>query len=217
MLSSYRLRSSTSGLHIFPDIPWKERPKATNSKTENRRSENKKTIIIHGVPELLNHSPDEVEAHDREQWCFIREKLSLSNVIAQSITRIPTSSKYKGCGPKLIKLVLQSELMVPVLLANWVNFRGRLPTEIRLRAAGTQPRVIGDSHKTANSTEPAVVEPRDVADSETLVKLDGVWHTKGDLLHPQCSTRSPDQTATQTSISKQKKTIKSRPLSGRQN
>ncbi|CAH8443811.1 unnamed protein product [Dicrocoelium dendriticum] len=91
LLSANRLRNDSSGVRILPEIPWKERSGDPANKDRYRISQDKKTVIAHGVPELTDSSSDDAQIHDREQWHYIREVLSLENVVVTSLTRIPIS------------------------------------------------------------------------------------------------------------------------------
>ncbi|CAH8536993.1 unnamed protein product [Dicrocoelium dendriticum] len=152
LLSAVRLRNSPSGVCILPDLPWKDNPKEAVDQRGVPNRDSKKTIFVHGVPELLHSSDHVARTHDREQWCYIREALSVDNVIAKFLTSVPSSPNYKGCGPRLMKVILHSEGMTQVLLDCWLRFRARMPTGIRLKAAGERPKVGSNSIELANAT-----------------------------------------------------------------
>ncbi|CAH8430292.1 unnamed protein product [Dicrocoelium dendriticum] len=50
-----------------------------------------------------------------------------------------------------MNVILHSEGMIQVLLDSWLKFRARLPTEIRLKAAGERPKVGRNSMELANA------------------------------------------------------------------
>lgn len=145
LLSANRLSKTSSEVRILPDVPWKERSKDGSIQEGNKKHHDKRVVIVHGVPEHQAPCSDEAQAHDRDQWRYIREALSLENLVATSLTRIPMSPNYKGSGPRLLKLVLQSETAAQSMLENWAKFRDRLPTEIRLKAVLSQPKFTSNS------------------------------------------------------------------------
>ncbi|CAH8562758.1 unnamed protein product [Dicrocoelium dendriticum] len=75
LLAANRHQRASNGVCILPYIPWKERSKDMNNQQGSRKHA-LKTVIIHGVPESQASSPEEVQAHDLEQWRYIREALS---------------------------------------------------------------------------------------------------------------------------------------------
>ncbi|CAH8559136.1 unnamed protein product [Dicrocoelium dendriticum] len=139
LLSAHRLRDSSCGVRIFPDISWSERRQRKQNPGEHRKQTDERSIFVHGVPETQAPEESQVKAHDLEEWRYFREAPSLHDVIASSTSRLPISPNYKGSGPRVLKVLLYSKQTVETVLGNWHKFRTKLPSEIRLKAVGTRP------------------------------------------------------------------------------
>ncbi|CAH8665644.1 unnamed protein product [Dicrocoelium dendriticum] len=139
LLSATRLRTTSCTVRIFPDVPWSERQKRKQNPDDFRKRQDAKSVLVHGVPELKISSDLEAKAHDWDEWRFIRELLSLENVIATSTSRLPLSPNYKGCGLRVMKIPLHSEMMVEYVINTWRKMRQMLPSEIRIKTMGTEP------------------------------------------------------------------------------
>lgn len=162
LLSATLLRTTSCTVRIFPDVPWTERQKRKHKPEDFRKQKDVQSILVHGVPELLSSNEPEARAHDWDEWRFIREVLSLDNVIAISTSRLPSSPNYKGRGPRVLKVILQSKLMAVRTLEMWHRMRRYLPSEIRIKSMITQPRTEKlrlNNQGTCAPTSPCDYEP----------------------------------------------------------
>jgi hypothetical protein len=153
LLSSYKLRQEAHKIRIFPDVPWIDRQKRKNAPT-TRDSHDVKSVYIHGVPEVSPEDVGKTRDHDHTEWAYILTSLSLENVCATSITRVPRSPNYLGNGPRIMKVSLLTDDMVNVVCQCWKQNRYKFPSELRLKPSTSFQRTsaqdvpIPDSEKT---------------------------------------------------------------------
>jgi hypothetical protein len=112
-----------------------ERKKIRENPEEARVQRDKRAVFIHGVPELKDAEETKNRQHDCQEWRYIQELLELNKVLTMDIRRLPKSSKYKGSGPRILKVLVQSEDMVTEVLKTWYQRRRTSPPELRMRSA----------------------------------------------------------------------------------
>lgn len=140
LLSAHLLRASSSKIRIFPDIPWTERQGAKKNKENWKQANDKKSIFVHGIPELNDTDMSKNATHDCQQWSFVQQALNIEDTLTVAVKRLPTSPLYKGTGPRIMKVTFQTEEMVTTVLESWYHNRRNAPSEIRLRSVGDKPR-----------------------------------------------------------------------------
>ena len=173
ILSSYLLDKNSCKSRIFLDRPWTERAKYRTNPTDARESENKRVVLIHGVPQLSN--PDEAlcQQNDCKEWDFIRELINCSQVLTVRISRLPSSPNYHGNGPRIMKVTLGTEEMANAVLEAWKNNRKRGPPELRIRSPHSigsiqSPRAITDTSTLVPSTSEAVIPPQSMSGTDEV-------------------------------------------------
>lgn len=171
MLSVGRLRDGQCTIRIFPEATWSDRYRGNRSYEEHQRETLGRTILLHGVPAVDSCIEQEHEIHDKEQWFYIRETLSLNDVLAVSVSRLRRSPNYKGNGPRVLKVVLQSQQMADRLLKTWNNLRDRLPSELRLKAACNVHSVTNVDTSKPNTTSTSL-KPDTISGSNEFLELD---------------------------------------------
>lgn len=138
LLSAHNLRTLSPKIRIFPDVPWSERQQKKDNPLTAKIVKDKKTVLIHGIPESQENDTIKRRAHDCREWKFIQELIGTKDVITTGLTRLPYSPNYKGTGPRILKVSVLQESMVTSLLETWYAKRRLAPPEVRLRPAETK-------------------------------------------------------------------------------
>ena len=146
--SAYKLQHTEHKARIFPDVPWHLRQRKKNPLTSQNHLESK-SIYVHGVPEASTEDVGKIRDHDKEEWTYIMNVLSLENVCATSIFRVPRSPNYQGNGPRIIKVNLLTADMVGIVYQSWRQNRAKFPTELRLKCSSTLLKAVIDDRSTS--------------------------------------------------------------------
>ncbi|CAH8602008.1 unnamed protein product [Dicrocoelium dendriticum] len=116
--------SGPSSLSIKPS-PTITRPCIS---TKNGSNNSSLTVVFTNVPESTAITL-------RAPWPFSPETLSLDNVAARALKRLPLSPNYRERGPRILKRLVQSKQRATEVLERWRRHRKSLPSELRLKAA----------------------------------------------------------------------------------
>ena len=138
LLSAFKLRLAKSVIRIYPDIPWRERKHRKDEAKVVTMDDDLRSVFVHGVPELKDADELKNKQHDCTEWKYIKELLGVDNIITTKIFRLPHSTKYKGNGPRILKVSFSSDQMVTSLLSSWYQHRNIAPPDLRIR--GYLPR-----------------------------------------------------------------------------
>ena len=146
-------------IRIQPDISWAERQKRNTLQDKEARLSalRKRSVIIHGVPELGVNDRHLKTEHDTAQWSYIRSKLHLNSgaLWASGINRLPRPPHLNQLtAPRLLRVTLATEEMATTLLSEWYTVRGAFPRDIRLHA--DTPREIRARHRAPTISLPTV-------------------------------------------------------------
>ena len=121
--------SEWSHIRIRRDLQWSERQRRRETPKHNDDSD-PRSIIIRGIPEAKGQ--DIQCLHDSEQWNYILEKSSLSDVLAERVTRLPRPAHLtRLSSPRLIKVVLFDEGMKHRFLQGWRKAKHTFATDIK--------------------------------------------------------------------------------------
>ena len=99
-----------------------------------RRHNDRKTIIIHGVPEPATEDKISAWQHDCSEWRYIQELLGLRGILTTSISRLNPPEKLLITCPRLLKIIVRTPEMAQQVLEMWYSKRALAPPEIRMRA-----------------------------------------------------------------------------------
>ena len=132
LLSAYLLRDGKDTTsRIFPDIPWSERSERSSKIASGVHSP--RSLILLGVPDNTTEPTGQTDnAHDAQQWCYIRETLGINDVAVIDTYRIPKSTNYAGSGPRPLKLTFLTKNMSEVVRTRWSTHQSLLPRELKL-------------------------------------------------------------------------------------
>ena len=133
LLSSFLLQKASSNIRIFADVPWSQRQANRLDPNCAKASRDKKSVFLHGVPEL--QSPDEwsKKEHDRAEWSFVQKLIGVRDILTTEVLRIPHSKDFTRQTPRLLKVTLLDESMVNHLLEAWYTMKHVAPPELRIR------------------------------------------------------------------------------------
>lgn len=133
LLAAFKLRLAKSVIRIYPDIPWRDRQLRKEDHKKDTRIDDFRAVFVHGVPELNDTDELKNKQHDCSEWRYIKELLGTDNIITTRLSRLPHSTNYKGTGPRILKVCLNSEQMVSSLLSSWYQHRRNAPPDLRIR------------------------------------------------------------------------------------
>ena len=145
LLHSHLLRNDpASVIRVHADIPWWERKSASSSRAQVAA----RSLIVLGVPEDTEHTiPHRQTDHDRKQWKFICDIVDGRGTVVTDTFRIPKSVRYKGEGPRPLKLTFLTSSMTDFIRSQWTKHKHKIPGDVRL------------SVRTSNTTNPTGILP----------------------------------------------------------
>lgn len=120
-------------MRILFDRPWSERQKHKLDREGARIEESNRSLLVHGIPEPENGTETVNRKNDCAEWKFLQELYEVRNVLTTSIIRLPTSLKYLGCGPRIMKVNFATSQMATEVLQCWKRNRKRGPSEVRFK------------------------------------------------------------------------------------
>ena len=169
LLSAHILRSASLKTRIFPDIPWSQRQEKKENPEKAKKASEKKTVLIHGIPESQATDEKGKRAHDCQEWKFIQELIGTKDIVTTSVSRLPHSPNYKGTGPRILRVSMLQEEMVTSMLETWYVKRRLAPPELRIHTPD------GRSKKTGKTKllEPIGNQKPLTKEQEPLIKING--------------------------------------------
>ena len=133
LLSCHLLGKSSTNMRIILDRPWSERQKHKLDHEGAKIEESKRSLLVYGVPEPENGTETVNRKNDCVEWKFLQELYEVRNVLTTSIIRLPTSLKYLGSGPRIMKVNFASSHMATEAITCWKRNRKRGPSELRFK------------------------------------------------------------------------------------
>lgn len=137
LLSAHLLRESDLPARIYPDIPWTERATRRLHRQQNvePRISGNCSIIVHGIPEINDTNVTDLQRkrHDRDQWHYLSQLLSITEVVATDVRRLPRPPTYKGSAHRLLLVSFLTEEMATQTLSLWYTSKRLAPPDVRFR------------------------------------------------------------------------------------
>lgn len=157
LLSTYLLRGDKDdSSRVFADVPWSERSKASiQTKQDHRTKKEERSLVILNVPESAPDLDAQGGArHDLQQWKYLSDIIEAKNEAVIDLFRIPKSPKYKGDGPRPLKITLLTAKMAETVFHNWTYFRHKLPRELRIKRSNSKPQPDTTNRSNQEQSDP---------------------------------------------------------------
>lgn len=134
LLAKHLEGTHLSQVRIRADLPKSNRGPDLSNRLERQ-------IIIRGVPE--GSDPETQRDHDRLQWAYIAQRISVPNILATDVARLPRPAHLSNLNqPRLLRVTLLTSSMATQILDRWSNARNTLPENVRIHPCRSRDQRI---------------------------------------------------------------------------